>query len=242
MAVLRQSIEAVEERGRSGSPELPGGPPYGYPASPRDMPRQAAAMQANRVASRCVPGRGGGPGGALCASLTRRGAWEAGGVGGLKARTRGRQQGAACLSLTQPGTLVGRRLPRQRALRCLSPGGVASAWPSPWRGACARRRRLATRRREDLVVDLDVWGASGLPTAVSTCTVACAKGEARPPRRNPGAPPLRAAGVTYSAAACAPHWGGASRARSAKRSSFRSTDERASLWPPRVVPLSTCAL
>jgi hypothetical protein len=38
---------------------------------------------------------------------------------------------------------------------------------------------LATKKREDLVVDLDVWSASGYPPAVSTCVIACCKGVKR---------------------------------------------------------------
>ncbi|KAL6752404.1 Aspartate/glutamate/uridylate kinase [Haematococcus lacustris] len=49
--------------------------------------------------------------------------------------------------------------------------------------AAARASRLATRlashKAEELVIDLDVWAASGYPPAVATCVIACCKGVTR---------------------------------------------------------------
>ncbi|KXZ50954.1 hypothetical protein GPECTOR_14g2 [Gonium pectorale] len=40
-------------------------------------------------------------------------------------------------------------------------------------------RAYQAMKREELVVDLDIWSAQGFPTAVSTCVVACCKGVRR---------------------------------------------------------------
>jgi hypothetical protein len=60
-----------------------------------------------------------------------------------------------------------------------------------------RTHRIATRPREELLVDLDVWTASGFPPAVATCVMACCKVRYTQasvalglPRSTPPPPPL----------------------------------------------------
>ncbi|EFJ51352.1 hypothetical protein VOLCADRAFT_57336 [Volvox carteri f. nagariensis] len=57
------------------------------------------------------------------------------------------------------------------------PPEPASAYGAATSLSASQLRAYQAMKREELVVDLDIWSAQGFPTAVSTCVVACCKGE-----------------------------------------------------------------
>jgi len=62
--------------------------------------------------------------------------------------------------------------------------GPASAMPSttPMPGSMSTTMmspKVLMMKKEDIVVDLDIWSASGFPAAVSTCVIACCRGVRR---------------------------------------------------------------
>ncbi|GIL81500.1 hypothetical protein Vretimale_1003 [Volvox reticuliferus] len=59
------------------------------------------------------------------------------------------------------------------------PPEPASAYGAATSLSPTQLRAYQAMKREELVVDLDIWSAQGFPTAVSTCVVACCKGVKR---------------------------------------------------------------
>ncbi|KAG2437190.1 hypothetical protein HXX76_005854 [Chlamydomonas incerta] len=66
-----------------------------------------------------------------------------------------------------------------RATMDAKPAEPVSAYGVATSLSPAQLKTYQAMKREDLVVDLDIWSAQGFPTAVSTCVVACCKGVKR---------------------------------------------------------------
>lgn len=61
--------------------------------------------------------------------------------------------------------------------RPCAPAEPASAYGVASTISPSQLQMFSAMKKEELVVNLDIWSANGFPTAVSTCVVACCRGE-----------------------------------------------------------------